>query len=182
MPSTRGFNKTRVVSDVPSTLPGGSTAMVEGLYHGWDEQRSVPAGTQSGLRIIVLFTDGASNSVPGVWDVSGAAKGLRTSDFPQNAGDTHDLDSPHITGLYDSLSGAQSGNVDMQVVWDSTANVAAYPLPPVQSFHSHGRAGTPTAFPLQSSTLFVNGRRQDVVRALCNPDAAGRFPESGLEH
>ena len=34
--------------------------MVEGLYRGWDELRSVPAGTQSGLRVIVLFTDGAS--------------------------------------------------------------------------------------------------------------------------
>ena len=53
------------MSDVPNTLPGGSTNMVEGLYRGWDELRSVPAGQQSGLRVIVLFTDGASNSVPG---------------------------------------------------------------------------------------------------------------------
>ena len=37
--------------------------MVEGLYRGWDELRSVPGGSQSGLRVIVLFTDGASNSV-----------------------------------------------------------------------------------------------------------------------
>ena len=42
--------------------------MVEGMYRGWDELRSVAPGTQSGLRIIVLFTDGASNSVPGNWD------------------------------------------------------------------------------------------------------------------
>src|SRR5581483_6705161 len=89
MPSTRGFNKTRVVSDVPSTLPGGSTNMVEGIYRGWDELRSVPSGTQSGLRVLVLFTDGASNAVDGVWDASGASKALRTYDFPQNPGDTH---------------------------------------------------------------------------------------------
>ena len=44
--------------------------MVEGLYRGWDELRSVPAGTQSGLRVIVLFTDGASNSVPGNYDAA----------------------------------------------------------------------------------------------------------------
>jgi len=178
MPSTRGFNKTRVVADVPSTLPGGSTAMVEGLYHGWDELRAVPGGTQSGLRIIVLFTDGASNSVPGVWDATGAAKGLRTYDFPANPGDTHGQtwDSPHITGLYDTLTGAQTGAVDMQVPWNSTTNVPAYQFLPVRSFHSHGRAGTPTSFPLQSSTLLVNGRRQDVVRALRNPNGAGRFP------
>jgi Flp pilus assembly protein TadG len=178
MPSSRGFNKTQVVNDVPSTLPGGSTAMVEGLYHGWDELRAVPAGTQSGLRIIVLFTDGASNSVPGVYDATGAAKGLRTYDFPANAGDTHGQtwDSPHITGLYDTLSGAQTGAVDVQTPWNSTTTVAAYPLLPTQSFDSHGRAGTPTAFPLQSSTLFVNGRRQDQVRPLRHPNAAGRFP------
>ena len=57
MPSGRGFDKTRVMSDVPSTLPGGSTNMVEGLYRGWDELRTVPLGSQSSLRIIVLFTD-----------------------------------------------------------------------------------------------------------------------------
>src|SRR4051794_22926921 len=35
MPSTRGFAKATVVGHVPSTLPGGSTDMVEGLYRGW---------------------------------------------------------------------------------------------------------------------------------------------------
>ena len=59
MPAGRGFDKTKVWNDVPSTLPGGSTNMVEGLYRGWDELRSVPNGSQSSLRIIVLFTDGA---------------------------------------------------------------------------------------------------------------------------
>ena len=76
--------RVKVVSDIPNTLPGGSTAMVEGLYRGWDELRSVSSGQQSGLRVIVLFTDGASNSVPGLYDVApGSAKGLRTADFPK---------------------------------------------------------------------------------------------------
>ena len=45
-----------------------------------------PAGTQSGLRVIVLFTDGASNSVPGNYDAHRrSAKALRTCDFPKNA-------------------------------------------------------------------------------------------------
>ena len=43
---------------------GGSTAMVEGLFRGWDELRTVPNGQQSSLRVLVLFTDGASNSIP----------------------------------------------------------------------------------------------------------------------
>ena len=41
--------------------------MVEGLYRGWDEMQVGAAGQQSGLRVIVLFTDGASNSVPGIY-------------------------------------------------------------------------------------------------------------------
>jgi hypothetical protein len=71
MPSNRGFNKTAVVNAIPQNLPGGSTNMVEGLYRGWDELRTVPAGQQSSLRVIVLFTDGASNSVPGRYVVNG---------------------------------------------------------------------------------------------------------------
>src|SRR4051812_31897884 len=47
MPASRGFDKPKVVTDVPNTLPGGSTNMVEGLYRGWDELRSVAAGQQS---------------------------------------------------------------------------------------------------------------------------------------
>src|SRR4051812_14547541 len=83
MPSGRGFDKSRVAADIPTNLPGGSTAMVEGLYRGWDELRTVPGGTQSGLRVIVLFTDGASNSVPGNFPAQpGVARGLRTYDFP----------------------------------------------------------------------------------------------------
>ena len=66
MPAGRGFDKARLMADIPNSLPGGSTAMVQGLYRGWDELRSVPNGQQSGLRVIVLFTDGASNSVPGI--------------------------------------------------------------------------------------------------------------------
>src|SRR5512145_137696 len=77
MPSSRGFDKAGLISNIPNTLPGGSTAMVEGLYRGWDELRTVPNGQQSGLRVIVLFTDGASNSVPGLYD-GGPSKGLRT--------------------------------------------------------------------------------------------------------
>ena len=84
MPSARGFDKIKVTSDVPSSLPGGSTNMVEGLYRGWDELRSVPSGQQSGLRVIVLFTDGASNSVPGNYDAApGLGRALRTYDFPK---------------------------------------------------------------------------------------------------
>ena len=86
MPSGRGFDKAGMMADIPNALPGGSTNMVEGLYRGWDELRSVPVASRSGLRVIVLFTDGASNSVPGNWDGTGVARSIRTYDFPPYSG------------------------------------------------------------------------------------------------
>ena len=78
--------------------------MVEGLYRGWDELRSVPAGQQSGLRVIVLFTDGASNSVPGNYAAAAGlsqgrcARGTSRQRLPDPDNQTHD--NPHIDGLY----------------------------------------------------------------------------------
>jgi Flp pilus assembly protein TadG len=184
MPATRGFDKTGMISNVPSTLPGGSTAMVEGLYRAWDELRSVPSGSQSGLRVIVLFTDGASNSVPGDYG-SGPGVGLRTYDFPQNAGDTHGQtwNSPHITGLYDTQTGANSMGIDTTVPWDSTntpfnANSAWPKYLPVVSAHTHHRSvGIPTSFPLQTASLNVDGVPQSSTRGLRDFDAAaGKYP------
>jgi Mg-chelatase subunit ChlD len=184
MPSSRGFDKTGMISNVPSTLPGGSTAMVEGLYRAWDELRSVPTGSQSGLRVIVLFTDGASNSVPGDYG-TGPGVGLRTYDFPQNAGDTHGQtwNSPHITGLYDRQTGANSMGVDTTVPWDSPntpfdANNAWPRYLPLASAHTHHRsAGIPTSFPLQTSSLNVDGVPQSSTRGLRDFDTvAAKYP------
>jgi len=184
MPSTRGFNKVGMMSDVPGILPGGSTAMVEGLYRGWDELRSVSLGTQSGLRVIVLFTDGASNSVPGDYG-GGTGRGLRTYDFPQNPGDTfgQTWNSPHITGLYDTQTGANTVGIDTQVPWNSLstpydANTAWPKYLPVMSLHTHHRsAGIPTSFPLQTASLTVNGMAQSATRGLRNFDAgAAKYP------
>jgi len=184
MPSGRGFNKAGLMSDVPSVLPGGSTAMVEGLYRGWDELRSVSAGSQSGLRVIVLFTDGASNSVPGDYG-GGTGRGLRTYDFPKNPGDTFGQTwaSPHITGLYDTQTGANTVGIDTQVPWNSTntpftANNAWPKYLPVASLHAHHRSpGIPTSFPLQTGSLTVNGLAQSSTRGLRDFDAAaGKYP------
>src|SRR5262245_4850538 len=173
MPDTRGFDKARLMDDVPQGLPGGSTLMVEGLYRGWDELRAVPSGQQSGLRVIVLFTDGASNGVPGDYG-SGVARSLRTWDFPKSANDPDNQtwDSPHIDGLYDTETGATSPPYSLTVAWDSTQTLAQVPLLPLQTWHAHRRGGTPTAFPLQSNALTVNGRVQSAARPLRNRDAA----------
>ncbi len=183
MPSSRGFNKSRVVSDIPTNLPGGSTAMVEGLYRGWDELRTVPAGTQSGLRVIVLFTDGASNSVPGNYPAqAGVARGLRTYDFPKNLPDPdgQTWNNPQINGLYDTQTGATSSPAYNVTVanWNDATTAPGVPWLPLTSWHTHHRsAGIPTSFPLQLASLKVNGASQTSRRGLRNWNtAAGRFP------
>jgi Flp pilus assembly protein TadG len=183
MPSSRGFDKSRLVSDIPNSLPGGSTAMVEGLYRGWDELRSVSMGQQSSLRVIVLFTDGASNSVPGIYDVMpGSAQGLRTYDFPKQSPDPDNQtwDNPMIAGLYDTQTGAQSNPArSVQVAfWKNSTTAPGVAYLPLKSFHGHRRsAGIPSSFPLQSPALAVNGVPQSTRRALRNQHAGTkRYP------
>jgi Flp pilus assembly protein TadG len=189
MPSSRGFDKNDLINAVPQSLPGGSTNMVEGLYRGWDELRSVPAGQQSGLRVIVLFTDGASNGVPGIYPYPPAAptptslttsKTLRTYDFPKNSPDPDNQtwNSPQIVGLFDSGSGAQNPSHNKTVSWNSTETILQIPNLPATSFHGHHRSsGIPTTFPLMSNEITVNGYSQSAVRGLrdWNP-AAERYP------
>jgi Flp pilus assembly protein TadG len=187
MRSARGFDKPRLISDIPNSLPGGSTLMVEGLYRGWDELRTVPSGSQSGLRVVVLFTDGASNGVPGFYEPSpGTARALRTYDFPDHPpdpdGQTHD--NPHITGLYDTETGSASPSYDITVPdWRNNCTqpnscLTAVPYLPIgnRTAHTHRRSvGIPTSFPFVSNTLLVDGMRQDLARPLRNP-TAGRWP------
>jgi Flp pilus assembly protein TadG len=187
MPSARGFDKTKVISDVPSSLPGGSTNMVEGLYRGWDELRSVPSGQQSGLRVIVLFTDGASNSVPGNYDAApGLGRALRTFDFPKCSPDPdgQTWDNPQITGLYDTSTGNASPSVAVTASnWNNTclvpnSCVPSVPYLPLTSFHAYHRSsGIPTAFPLQTGSLKVDGSAQSSARGLRDINSGtGRYP------
>jgi Flp pilus assembly protein TadG len=186
MRDSRGFDKASVLNNIPTNLPGGSTAMVEGLYRGWDELRAVPRDNQSSLRVIVLFTDGASNSVPGLW-AGGTAAGLRTYDFPDNGADPDDQTHlrPHITGFFHTETGNTlnpPGAQDREVLWSCT-HPTNCTLPTARTMiqrsrHAWGRsAGRPTEFDLQTNTLTVNGQPQNVARGLRdrNP-ATGQYP------
>jgi Mg-chelatase subunit ChlD len=179
MPAGRGFDKPGTSAAVPNALPGGSTAMVEGFYRGWDEMRTVARDQQSSLRVIVLFTDGASNSVPGYYDASGVAKGLRTYDFPKNSPDPdgQTWNNPTIAGLYDTQTGAASPSYNLTVPnWNDTTTIAGVPWLPATSTHTHHRStGIPTSFPLQTSSLTVRGVAQSSVRGLRQQNA-GRWP------
>ena len=181
MPAARGFNKNKLVNDVPNGLPGGSTLMVEGLYRGWDELRTVPAGQQSGLRIIVLFTDGASNGVPGKYDVSpGTAKSLRTADFPKNLPDPDGMTwaAPALGGLADTETGVTNAANDYSVTplpdWHSTTTIPQVQWLPLTTWHTHGRSGgIPTQYQLQTAGLNVNGVPQNARRGLLGPQRPG---------
>jgi Mg-chelatase subunit ChlD len=182
MNSARGFNKTNVQNAIPNNLPGGSTLMVEGLYRGWDELRTVPAGSQASLRVIVLFTDGASNGVPGFYDSVTTAKAIRTYDFPKNAIDPNGQtwDNPQIVDLFDTQTGSQSPSSNVTVPWNSTTTLMnAYDqYLPVTDAHTHHRsAGIPTSFALQTNTLTVNGVAQSTARGLRQFNAGvGKYP------
>jgi Flp pilus assembly protein TadG len=181
MPVGFGFDKDKLKADVPNALPGGTTSMAEGLYRGWDEVRSVPGGQQAGLRVIVLFTDGSGNVLPGFIDGSGIAKGVFSGDFPKVLPDPTNAttNTPVIQGAYQTETGTQSPSWAYQPPsWNSTSTTMSLPLLPASSAHTHHRsAGIPVSFPLQSNTLKVNGVTQSAKRGLRNYDvAAGKYP------
>ena len=180
MPSSRGFNKAKVVADVPAALPGGVTPMNEGVYRAWDELRTVPAGQQSSIRVIVLFTDGSGNVVPGLHDGSGISKGLFTSDFPKCNPDPDNIttNNPSLLGVYNMATGVRNPSCSATATPWSAATTCGAPTPvpylPVgtQSFHStHRSAGIPINFLLQTNALTVNGTPQSTIRGLTNWNA-----------
>jgi Flp pilus assembly protein TadG len=195
MPAGRGFDKARVMADIPNALPGGSTAMVQGIFRGWDELRTVSPGQQSGLRVIVLFTDGCSNSVPGIYPevAAGVSRGLRTWDFPNNGADpdnqTHA--DPNIDGMYDTVTGTASPSQSLAGgsmpscgctpagKWCcETSKIGAVPWMPTQGYISNSRSsGMTTTFGLVSTTLTVNGTAQSTRRPMTGTTGpGGRYP------
>jgi hypothetical protein len=195
MQATRGFDKTATKAAVPNALPGGWTPMAEGLYRGWDEVRWVANGTQSGLRVIVLFTDGSANGVPGNWDGTGISKSVSTSDFPQRSPDPDNIttNNPGIQGLYDAQNGSQSPTLTMcgQSYTGTSVDRNGTSCPPsgaltamswlpagAQSLHTHHRSsGIPTTFPLQTNTLNVDGGAQSSRRGLMDFNTGvNRYP------
>jgi Flp pilus assembly protein TadG len=199
MQATRGFDKVAMKAAVPNTLPGGWTPMAEALYRGWDEVKWVSNGTQSGLRVIVLFTDGSANGVPGNWDGTGISKSVSTNDFPQRSPDPDSIttNTPSIQGLYDAETGSQSPALTMcgmnytgtNVDRDGGTNGNACPpsggftamswLPMgAVSLHTHHRSsGIPTSFPLQTNAINVDGAAQSSRRPLMDFNSTnGRYP------
>ncbi len=192
MPSSLGFNKSSAMNAIPTSLPGGSTSMADGFYRAWDELRSVPSGSQSGLRVIVLFTDGTPNGAPGNYQFSGGSyyvRELNSNDFPY-VGSSLTTNTPSLFGLAytDCSSGPPphcsyspslgSGGYWTSPNWNSTNTSPQVPWLPTgaTSTHpNHRSTGIPASFPLMSSSLRVNGVVQSTARDLRNL-TAGKYP------
>ncbi len=184
MPATRGFDKTAMKAAVPNSLPSGSTAMAEGLYRGWDQLRIVPNGSQSSLRIIVLFTDGAANGVPAKWGGTGTiATSARTADFPYR-GDPSTWDNPPVSGTIQDNSAVGGSNAYNFSVSSSAASpqailpgipVAVQHMPNTSWHTQHSSSGIPTGFPMVSNSLTVNGVSQSTRRSVIT-DGTGQYP------
>ena len=169
----------------PLALPGGWTPMGEGLYRGWDEVRSVPSGQQSGLRVIVLFTDGSANGVPGLWDGSGFSKSVSTSDFPHGSPDPGNIttDNPVIQGLYNAQTGVRNPSYSKPDNNYFDGSASASMRAPANSTHSYHRsAGIPTSFPFQSNTLRVDGGAQSSSGPVELQLRAGQIPGARAQH
>jgi len=173
--SARGFNLAAIDLAIAGTDAKGGTATAEALYQAWDQLRAVPYGSQSGLRIVVLFTDGSPNSFPGkfqvmsptpsgcdtstLWPGNPAVGTLATYDYrfvpPGNNSTTN---FPDDKGLYDTHAAGvpyvrptdkPGGKYHSGSSADLRNPNPCIPYLPQQSYHDmHVSSGIPTSFPL----------------------------------
>jgi hypothetical protein len=168
----RGFNQSSLLNHIQSSSSSGNTATAEALYAGWDQLRAVPSGSQSGLRVMVLFTDGAPNAISGTFQVNSAHGSgpliartgtLFTNDFPATAG--QGSSSPSGGGLYQIYGTPSSPAVQYVAPTNGNYTAPGTPSPyttvnpdiptlPLTSTHpTHVSAGIPTSFNLYTSSL-----------------------------
>ena len=186
--TSRGFNKSSLTGHIAAASSAGYTATSEGLYRGWDELRRVPSGSQSGLRVIVLFTDGSPNSWSGnftVFPASSEAQGvINTNDFPAQGGNS--TNTPRISALTQTLgtpsnpanqllwSGQSSASSNIDLPWTTGTPRIISPLP-TQSFHpTPSSAGIPTQFNLVDNSLVGGDRLVGTASTVRNVNNAAR--------
>ena len=183
MQSTRGFDLGSIDSHIDNATYGGGTSTADALYQAWDQLRTVPPESRSGLRIVVLFTDGSPNSFPGQFQVSqfktngtcslaqvSRTGTIATFDYPLVPGNDSTRDDPNDLGLYDTDATSVTASVSPTNAC-ATKNASTSPcyesglskilqtqnkcIPylPAKSLHV-GRNGRAAGFP-----LYVPGQR-----------------------
>jgi hypothetical protein len=168
----RGFDRASIENNIDATDSDGSTGTSEALYQAWDQLRAVPSGTQSPLRVVVLFTDGCPNTFSGRFKVNSHPGhgplidrdgALLTPDFPE-VGGNGDTNTPYVVGLF-NIYGTMA-NPSINFVPPTGVPYASMPsgniqtlnpnIPeiPLQSFHpTHVSASIPTGFALYDGAL-----------------------------
>ena len=173
----RGFNKESVKNHISNSNSGGQTSTAEALYRGWDQLRRVPNDIQAGLRVVVLFTDGAPNTISAPFEVhtgNSASSPLRGTvvggmhvwDFPSlNPRPTVEGLYPIVSPCCSTLAAPPPCASVTSPCWNSPPNTApqytnapmgGIPFLPTASYHGSTPAqsvGMPTSFPLYTSNL-----------------------------
>jgi Mg-chelatase subunit ChlD len=196
----RGFDRASIVSHIEDSAQEGKTATAEGLFRGWDQLRLVPPDIQSGLRVIVLFTDGAPNVFSGAFRrrtsnsssasfAAGTATGaIKVSDFPDRGGTS--INTPVVEGLW-PISSPCCNTIDDEPAcispgcWAGPNNtsgqnytngrVPGIPHLPNSSLHTgSSSSGIPTSFPLQTNGLAA--QRTLVLETSGTTIAQHRYP------
>ena len=147
MSPSRMFDRDSILGHIETAMPRGPTATAEALYEAWGELRSVPSDSQSGLRIVVLFTDGSPNAFPGnfrkvatsfgtcntlpldspdpakrLQDPSGLPGTICAIDYPKVPGNSSTRNEPYSVGLY------QTNDENVSSVPPTNANGGVDPL------------------------------------------------------
>jgi hypothetical protein len=175
----RGFDKGSVQGHINSSVSNGKTSTAEGLFRGWDQLRRVPSDVQSGVRVVVLFTDGAPNTFSGMfrrrpsrpsnastWVLQQGA--IKVQDFPARGGSS--TNTPLVGGLIPIMNnccgtlsaeppcitpgGCWSGAPGNAAQGYTNSRIPEIPFLPVASLHPNpSSAGMPTTFPLETPGL-----------------------------
>jgi len=186
----RGFSKEDINDHIYDTDYDMYTATSEGLYQGWNQLRLVPFAEQSGMRVVILFTDGSPTAFGAQWDVEdeGTIHGvMKSGEFPKKS--TFSTNQPQVQSLFEVYGTPTSPEEEhiyptngysynwkshkgSPYVWDyDEPNKISYF--PAVSFHVPQVAvsyGIPTSFPFFDPTV------NPPARALTDMDSDGDFP------
>lgn len=109
----RGFDQASILNHIQqSPMADGGTGTAEGLYAAWDQLRSVHSDARSGLRTIVLFTDGSPNTFSATFQVKRVHNAPDADRLVSRTGSLHAYDyprvndqgraNPSVVGLYET--------------------------------------------------------------------------------